>query len=163
MTYVLFPSLKLGNKTFDASRFARRCKQRQPQNMANITTLSIQVLPFPDNPFRRIISFQTFCPYSFKNLLLPIPENIDERSLPRILWALLSIGRVLKGPARRRSMPVNTGPYIPCLLLDAVSAYLPLLSPRTNPILSITYSSFPTFSTVSSAYCTVLFYLRTTF
>jgi hypothetical protein len=33
---VLFPSLKLGNKTFDASRFARRCKQRQPQNMSNI-------------------------------------------------------------------------------------------------------------------------------
>ena len=35
---VLFPSLKLGNNTFDASRFARRCKQRQPQNMANITS-----------------------------------------------------------------------------------------------------------------------------
>ena len=35
---VLFPSLKLGNNTFDASCFARRCKQRQPQNMANITS-----------------------------------------------------------------------------------------------------------------------------
>ena len=35
---VLFPSLKLGNNTFGASRFARRCKQRQPQNMANITS-----------------------------------------------------------------------------------------------------------------------------
>ena len=35
---ILFPSLKLGNNTFDASRFARRCKQRQPQNMANITS-----------------------------------------------------------------------------------------------------------------------------
>ena len=35
---ILFPSLKLGNNTFDLSRFARRCKQRQPQNMANITS-----------------------------------------------------------------------------------------------------------------------------
>ena len=34
--HILFPGLKLGNKTFDASRFARRCKQRQPQNMATI-------------------------------------------------------------------------------------------------------------------------------
>ncbi len=36
--WILFPSLKLGNNTFDASCFARRCKQRQPQNMANITS-----------------------------------------------------------------------------------------------------------------------------
>ena len=36
--HILFPGLKLGNNTFDASRFARRCKQRQPQNMANITS-----------------------------------------------------------------------------------------------------------------------------
>ena len=35
---LLFPSLKLGNNTFDLSRFARRCKQRQPQNMAHITS-----------------------------------------------------------------------------------------------------------------------------
>ena len=35
---VLFPSLKLGNNIFDLSRFARRCKQRQPQNMAHITS-----------------------------------------------------------------------------------------------------------------------------
>jgi hypothetical protein len=35
---ILFPSLKLGNNKFDSSRFARRCKQRQPQNMAHITS-----------------------------------------------------------------------------------------------------------------------------
>ena len=35
---LLFPSLKLGNNPFDLSRFARRCKQRQPQNMAHITS-----------------------------------------------------------------------------------------------------------------------------
>ena len=35
---LLFPSLKLGNNEFDSSRFARRCKQRQPQNMAHITS-----------------------------------------------------------------------------------------------------------------------------
>ena len=35
---VLFPSLKLGNNIFNASRFACRCKQRQAQNMATITS-----------------------------------------------------------------------------------------------------------------------------
>ncbi len=35
---ILFSSSKLGNNEFDSSRFARRCKQRQPQNMAHITS-----------------------------------------------------------------------------------------------------------------------------
>ena len=35
---ILLLSLKLGNNTFDLSRFARRRKRRQPQNIAHITS-----------------------------------------------------------------------------------------------------------------------------
>ena len=35
---LLFPNVKFGNNTFDSSRFARRRKRRQPQNMAHITS-----------------------------------------------------------------------------------------------------------------------------
>jgi hypothetical protein len=35
---LLFANLKFGNNTFDLSRFARRRKRRQPQNMAHITS-----------------------------------------------------------------------------------------------------------------------------
>jgi len=35
---IIISELKLGNNKFNSSRFARRCKQRQPQNMANITS-----------------------------------------------------------------------------------------------------------------------------